>query len=365
MKPELWLVDHAPIMGGAEQLVVKIARRARRRGDVRVVVVCPPDSELARVARGAGVELRTLAMAHFAAPSAPLIPLTVARLARLLRGAGRGAVPVACSAWAQALVAACAPALRERPILHLLVEQETARRASARAVLARIGVPVTLGANATATYARALARSDVVGFNNVLGDDELQAAAAAPRRRRAAAPEATERAPVVGALARFIPDKGVLELVDELAAAPAEWGSAQLAGDEQDGAYLERVRSRIARHGLQQRIELLGRVGDVHEFLDGLDVLVVPSTGTEGQPTVILEALARGCGAVVRAAVYADDYAGLGVVPYRDAGDFGAALGGASREPVALELLAERFGADQALDALLHAARSPGALRRH
>ena len=102
----------------------------------------------------------------------------------------------------------------------------------------------------------------------------------------------------------------------------------------------------------------------MHAFLDGLDVVVVPSTGTEGQPTVILEALARGCGAVVRAAVYADDYAGLGVVPYGDAGDFGAALRRASREPVALERIAERFGADQALDALLVAARAPGALRR-
>ena len=221
MKPELWLVDHAPIMGGAEQLVVKIARHARQRGDVRVVIVCPPGSELARVARGAGVELRTLAMAHFAARSAPLIPLTVARLARLLRGAGRSAVPVACSAWAQALVAACAPALRERPILHLLVEQETAERASARAVLARVGLPVTLGANATATYARALARPDVVAFNNVLGDDELQAAAAAPRRLRPVPLRPGSAAPVVGALGRFIPDKGVLELVDELAAAPA------------------------------------------------------------------------------------------------------------------------------------------------
>ncbi len=364
MRPELWLVDHAPIMGGAEQLVVKLARHARRRGDVRVVVVCPPGGQLARVAGDAGVELETLPMAHFAGAGAPLIGVTLARLAALLRAAGQDAAIVACSSWSQALVAACAPLLRGRPILHMLVEQQTAERALARAVLGRIGVPVALGENTTRTYERALRRDDVVTFHNVLGDDELRAAAAAPRRAASPAARPSDAAPDVGVIARFIADKGLVELVDELAASPAHWGAAHLAGDAQDTAYVERVRRRIAHHGLEDRIRVSGRIDDVRTFFDDADVAVVPSTGSEGQPTVILEALARGCGVVVRAPIYARDYAGLPVEPYTDARDLGDALQRAARPPVALERLAERFGADQALDALLYAARTPGALRR-
>jgi len=361
---ELWLVDHAPIMGGAEQLVLKIAAHARARGDVRAVVVCPAHSELARRSRAAGVELRTLAMPHFAGPAAPLVPLAVARLARLLRGAGPDAVPVGASAWCQALLAACAPLLPGRPILHLLAEQLTAERASARAVLARVGLPVALGANAAATYVRALGRGDVARFNNVLSDAELAAAALAPRRRRGGAAAREGGPPAIGVLARFIADKGLVELVDELAAAPRAWSVARLAGDAQDGAYVDAVRARIAARGLEGRVELVGRVEDVGAFLDDVDAIVVPSTGSEGQPTVILEALARGCGAVVRRPIFSADYAGLPVVAYDGEQDLGAALAGLPDEPAAPAALKARFGGDQALAALLAAAEAAGALRR-
>lgn len=361
MRAELWLVDHAPIMGGAERLVLKIAERALARDDVRAVVVCPAGTELARRAQAAGVETRTLAMPHFAGPEAALIPAAIARLARLLRTAGPHAVPVASSSWCSALVAACSPALPGRPILHLLAEQLTAERASARAVLRRVGLPVALGENAARTYERALGRDDVVRFNNVLGPAELDAASAAPRRTAGAR---RGEPPTVGVLARFIPDKGVLELVDELAASPAAWSRAQLAGDAQDPGYVEAVRERIAARGIADRVTLTGRVDSVDGLLDGLDIVIVPSTGTEGQPTVIFEALARGCAVVVRAPIRSQDYDGLPVASYSGAHDLGTALAGASREPAALAALSVRFGADQAVDALLDGARRPGARRR-
>jgi glycosyltransferase involved in cell wall biosynthesis len=353
---QLWLIDHAPIMGGAEELLLKLARAASQRADVDVVTVCPGDSELARRSRAAGVDVRGLAMPHFATPAAALIPVGLARMARVLRAAPAATVFVAASAWAQALVAGCAPVLRGRPIVHLLAEQETARRRSARLVLRHIGVPLAVGTNAAATYARALGRDTVAHMNNVLSGAELAAAGACARRQ---APRPVREPPVVGALGRLIAAKGALELVDELAAAPAAWSEARLAGAAQDAAYADRVRQRIAQHGLGHRLRLDGRVDDVAAFLDALDVLVVPSTGTEGQPTVILEALARGLQVVVREPMFGADYAGLPVACYHDASDLAAALARLPRAPAPLGEIERRFGAEQAFAALLAAGISP------
>ncbi len=348
----VWLLDHAPILGGAELFALKLARHAAVRTDLDVVLLCPPGSELAARARADALDVREVGMAHFAAPAqAPLIPLAVARLVRVLRRAPAGTVFVANTAWAQALLSACAPWLRGRRIVHLLHEQDTAARRSARLVLSRVGRPVAIGANAARTYRAALGH-DVAQVDNVLDDAELAAAAGAPHRvqpaDRAGAP------PVVGVLARLIAEKGVAELVDELAACPHAWSTARLAGPAQHADYETVVRERIAAHGLGDRIGLEGR-REAAAFIDAIDVLVVPSTGTEGQPTVALEALARGVPVVLRAAVHSPDYAGLPVAVYHDASDLGAALERLPAEPAPLAEIARRFGAGQALDGLLRA----------
>src|SRR5918997_1588619 len=213
---QLWLIDHAPIMGGAEAFLLKIARHAGRRRDVRPVVLCPGASELAQRCRAADVEVWPLAMPHFASAQAVGIPAAIARMARLLRRAPPGTGLVGASAWSQALLAACAPWLPGRRIVHLLAAQ--------------------------------------------------------------------------------------------------------------DPGYAGRIERAIAGHGLGDRIRLCGRVDSVTGFLDGLDALVVPSTGTEGQPTVVLEALARGVDVIVRDAVFSDDYRGLPVTAYRDPPQLRAAL---------------------------------------
>ena len=155
-------------------------------------------------------------------------------------------------------------------------------------------------------------------------------------------------------LARLIADKGIAELVDELSACPRAWARARIAGPAQDAAYAAAVRERIAAAGLGDRIRLEGQLG-ANGFIDAIDVLVVPSTGTEGQPTVALEALARGVPVVLRAAVHSTDYEGLPVAVYRDSGDLGAALQTMAREPAPLDEIARRFGAGEALAGLLGA----------
>jgi glycosyltransferase involved in cell wall biosynthesis len=321
--PELWLLDDARIMGGGQLFTLRLARHVmRERGAGRVRVVCPAASDLGRRAQAAGLRVE-----DFACPAPAALP-AVWRAGRRLRARLRsapGAVVVACSARCQAV--AVAAGCDER-LVHLMLERDSAGRASVRFVQARRGRVVAVGANAAQAYGSA-------ALHNFLLDEEFDRLAAAP---------APPRDGTLGVLARLIPEKGVLELVRELDGA-AGWSRLLVAGELQDPGYAAAVRAAAG-----PRVELLGRVADVPAFFGRADVVLVPSVGHEGQPTVIIEALAAGRPVVVRAPVYSPDYDGLPVFPYGDLGDALAAARAAP--PPDAALLRARFGAAQALVAI-------------
>jgi glycosyltransferase involved in cell wall biosynthesis len=161
-------------------------------------------------------------------------------------------------------------------------------------------------------------------------------------------------------LARLIPEKGVLELVEDLARTPAAWSELRVAGDRQDASYAARIEARAAEVGLAERVALLGHVEDVPALLAQADALVVPSVGNEGQPTAILEALAAGVPVLVRRAIHSADYAGLPVLPYDGPGELAAGLGALPDRAAPVEELARRFGPEQAVEVLAAAARTGG-----
>jgi glycosyltransferase involved in cell wall biosynthesis len=348
---ELWLLDQAAIMGGGQRFALRLARHAAHaahaRADVRVVLACPDASELAAAGRAAGVPVMAVELPAVGLGSLVQAPVVVARLARALGQAPSGTVAVANSASAVAWLAAASLLARRVRVVHLLHERDTAARPTARAVLARSGAVVAIGAVGARTYRAALPHTTVRQVNNFVLPEQF---ATAPAMRSADRPS-------LGVVARLIPEKGVLELLDELLASPERWSTLQIAGDAQDEAYARRVRARIDEPDLGDRVTLVGPVSDVPEFLDAIDVAVIPSTGTEGQPTVILEALARGRGVLVRAAIHSSDYEGLPVMPYGDRRDIGDALARLPGNPPSRTLVEERFGPDQALDGLLAAAR--------
>jgi glycosyltransferase involved in cell wall biosynthesis len=162
---------------------------------------------------------------------------------------------------------------------------------------------------------------------------------------------------VVGVLARFIGGKGQLDLVEELASAGL-WSRALLAGNAEDAGYTDRVADRIATLGLGERISVRDPVDDLGAFFDSIDVLIVPSTGSfEGQGMVIVEALAHGRPAFVRRRVFSpDDYEGLPVLPYEGPAELEARLAELPLDTAPTESLRGRFGAEQALEAILAAA---------
>lgn len=343
-----WIVDDAPILGGAELFGLRLARHLLDAGE-DAAILAPDGSELAGRARQDGVPTRHQALPRLVPASGADIPAGLAAMRRTLRAArAAGAVVVANTAGAQAYCAIAAESLRRRPpVVHLLHEQLTAARPSARAVFRRGGGLVATGANTAAAYRAVLPGRSIHQLNNFLAREAF--AGAAPRA--AAGPVD------VAALGRMIPEKGIAELVDELAAAPGSWAAARIAAPPQDDRYAAEVRRRIRAHGLDDRVTLLDWAEPL-ALLDAADVLVMPSTGLEGQPTVILEALARRRPVVVRAPSWSEDFAGLPVVPYTGPDDLGAALERLPAFPdTAAELARERFGPEQAVAALRAAAR--------
>jgi glycosyltransferase involved in cell wall biosynthesis len=100
----------------------------------------------------------------------------------------------------------------------------------------------------------------------------------------------------VVSVANVVPRKSLLVLVDALARLPRDrWRLTVVGSLEMDRAYVRRVRRRVARLGLQDRVRLVGAVPNrsVAAHLSDSDVLVVPSS-FEGLAIAYLEAMRAG-----------------------------------------------------------------------
>jgi glycosyltransferase involved in cell wall biosynthesis len=243
------------------------------------------------------------------------------------------------------------------PVVNLVHEQDSARRLSARFAYRRFGVLLAVGANAAGEYESRLPGVPVTKLNNFLPAEYFRQASA----RRVLSPQYDE--PVLGVLARMIPEKGIAELVDEVAAESVrpQWRELLIGGAFQDPSYASSVERRTGELGLGDRIRLLEDVNDVPGFLGSIDALVVPSTGNEAQPTVILEALAHGVPVLVREPLWSSDYEELPVARYRNSGGLADVLRDLPSRPASVEELIRRFGPDQAIAALEAAAQSASA----
>jgi glycosyltransferase involved in cell wall biosynthesis len=348
---EIWLFDNVQFFGGAQRFVLRLGQvMAGGARGYALRVFCPEESELFSECRRLGIEVHH---APFPDINPPVHPLRIAgairRLRRVLRTAPPGTIAVGVGSATHAYLSAAALSLKRRPpVVHLLLEQDTAARTSARVLFRRFGAIVTVGENAARTYRERMG-VPVTKVNIFLTPEEYAASSPAPRPG-AGSP------PVVGVLARLNRGKGVLELVGELGQIPGAWSRLRVAGDHEDAEYVARVHARIAELGLDGSVELLGFVDDEREFIDSVDVLVVPSVGPEGQPLVILEALARGRAAVVRKHALPPEFEGLPAYPYSDPGELRDALAAADRDVSVTQELEKRFGGQQVLDGLVTAA---------
>jgi glycosyltransferase involved in cell wall biosynthesis len=352
---EYWLVDDAPIFGGAERNMLRLARFINESvPDRSARVVCPEHSQLAEHCRRVGILVVHATFPDLGVASAPDITLAVKRLRWTLREAGKTAVVVCPTLRTQVYAHAALFGRRSAPqVVHLLPEQDSARRLTTRLMLRRYGAVVALGANAARAYQALVPGYRVRTANNFLLPDEFLG------RLPALPPPRTDPPLALGVLARLIPEKGVLELIEELAVVPQLWSRLVVGGERQDERYVRTVEERVRDLGLEHRVRLLGHIEALADFFAAIDALVVPSVGNEGQPTVILEALVHGRPALVRASTWSAEFDGLPVHPYRDSDDLAQSLADLEDTPVNAATLAERFGPAQLIEAIELAAEHP------
>lgn len=336
---EFWLLDDARTFGGGQLFVLRLARFIQETlPDRSAHVVCPEASELAVRCHASGIAISHATFPDLGVTAAFRIVRAVRHLRQVLRRTGDEALVVASGLRAQVYAHAAWGFSRPmRPIVHLMPEQDSARRITARLLLRRYGAVVVVGDNAARAYERWMpcVRPRVV--NNFLSEEELVGTPRSP------GPSLDGRPPALGVLARLIPEKGVLELVDELGENLGGWSTLLVGGDHQDARYVAVLESRIAELGLSDRVFIAGRVEDLRGFFEEIDALVVPSIGNEGQPTVILEALAHGRPVIVREPLWSEALSGLPILAYRDANGLGDALSALEPVVVAPESLVARF----------------------
>jgi glycosyltransferase involved in cell wall biosynthesis len=270
-------------------------------------------------------------------------------LRRYLADANCNVIAVGGSLRVQAYAHAAGAALADRPpLVQFMTERDSAERRSGAFLLSRFGAIVALGSEAARAYGEAAPNTQVIKVNNFLLPDELT--------RRPPPRADVDGPPVVGVLARLIPEKGITQLLDELATARQAWTKLLIGGSADDPQYLRVIEQRVSSLGIADTVSLLGHVDDLSAFMAAVGVIVVPSVGREGQPTVILDALSHDRPVIVREHVWSTDFAGLPVIPYRDASDLARLLATVPKLPVDLEELPSRFGAQQVLDAFEAAA---------
>jgi glycosyltransferase involved in cell wall biosynthesis len=344
----LWLLNDGRIFGGGQLTTLRLATFVvRALPDRPVLVFCPTSSELARRCRESGVPVVDAQFPDLNPADAPRIPGALLRLRKVLGDAdGDGTVVVGTSLRAHVSAHLASVGLRRPPpVVHLMVEQDSARRAFARLLLRRFGSVLVIEEGAAAAYRERLRGVPVTSVNNVLLPEEVEAAF------RARSPRG-EGAPVLGVLARLIPEKGVLELIEELAPCPRAWSRLLVAGPRQDEAYAARLETRIAALRMGDRVRLLGQITELAPFFAEIDALVVPSVGFETQPVVIMEALAHGRPALIRTSLWSAAFAGLPVLTYASSADLPAALDDLPVEAADPAELVRRFGPMQLLEGI-------------
>ena len=298
----LLLVSHAGELGGAEYVLLDVARhygprchvvlfadgplRGRLKADGIGATVLQADERLLGVRRGGGA-LRTLA-------SAPAVARMAWRLARIARGFD----VLYPNSQKAAVVTMLVGQLVKRPViwhLHDILSSEHFAAVQRRLVV-RLANATARGVivNSEATRAAFVACGGNPARVQVVlnGVDEAQFAGierfdAAGMRRSLG----LEGVKLVGLFGRLTPWKGQHVLVNALAALPGV--HALMVGEALFGEddYRERLRTQAARLGVADRVHWLGFRSDVPQLMRTVDVVLHASTLPEPFGRVIVEGM--------------------------------------------------------------------------
>ena len=308
-------------IGGAERHVIGLASALKRHGH-EVTIACSTGGPLVPHAAAAGVSLRPL--------SDRLVKRRVSvsyagRLARLV-GSGRFDL-VHAHMHASSAAAAIACAYSEVPLVitehsEASWRDERARRTS-RSVFRRAAhvIAVSRGIGRRLTDEDGVPVDQVSVIRNALPPD-------VDGDRRPNLRRLMPGAPLIGAVARLVPEKGVALFLRAAATVLRELPSARFVVIG-DGPLREELVASSQKLGIAPHVRFLGARLDGPRLIAELDVLAVPSFN-EGTPLVTLEALSSGV-AVVASAVggipeQVEGFPRVALVPPGDPGALARAL---------------------------------------
>lgn len=258
-------------------------------------VLVPAEGSLARSLRARGVRVHVLPLPRIRAAGAPRVALALHRLLRLVDRLGIDLLHT--DGPRNTVYAGLVGRLRRRPVVWHV-------RASTPdpydALLARLSSRLVLVAGALASrFPSPAARRKIRVLHNGVDLDRFR-----PGKDRGPAegrPAAT--ALRIGTVGRVEAEKGILDLLEAFRRLGEAAPSARLlvAGGFPDSAYLRRCLEFCRQAGIGGRVEFLGAVQPIEEFLRALDIFVLPSTAAEAFPRAVLEAMACGIPVVATA----------------------------------------------------------------
>jgi glycosyltransferase involved in cell wall biosynthesis len=282
-------------IGGAERHVIGLATSLRRRGH-DVTIACSSGGAFLSEALASGVAVRTLS--EHVVKRRVSISYTRA-LADLVARARFDLVHAHMHASAAAAAVACA---RTSTPLVLTEHSEALWRddrawRTARATYERAAHVIAVSEK----IRRRLVSADRVpprrstAIRNAIPRSEHVGLEPDPLMRRDAPGE-----PIIGVVARLVPEKGVRYLLIAAAALLDVFPRARFVviGDGPERAELEAIAERL---GISSHVRFLGARVDGARLIAELDVLAIPSVGNEGTPLVTLEALSAGVPVVASA----------------------------------------------------------------
>ena len=284
--------------GGAERVVVNLARTMHQAG-IRVEVICLQQrGELADELASAGISVSALesmrgydlgcilALRHKVKEFRPDVINVHDRVSMFY-------------------VAAALKFARKIPVVFsahgLLLQDEKPQWRTRRAARALSAVTAVAQASAD-EYARLLGwRHEITVINNGVQPVDRDDSGRSKARRELGIAEGTF---VFLAAGNIKPEKGFEDLVE----AVAELGrgpsyppmSLLIAGGQSDQAGTAALKALIARHGLEAKVRLLGSRRDMASLYSAADAFVL-SSRKEGLPLVLLEAMSAGLPAVATA----------------------------------------------------------------
>jgi glycosyltransferase involved in cell wall biosynthesis len=300
----LLLLDHAPIWGGAEVVLLNLLRRLDRN-EFAPLVATAAHSPLIQPLHKMAVPVATLPFGRLN-QAGPLMPVNLLRAAwRVARLVRRHDIALIHSNTVRThIVGSVAAALTRTPLVWMLHDN------TLPPTVTRLLAPFPSRVIAVAAWLRDLYAplgldGKIVVIVNGLEVEPPATPAASPRREM----DIPAAAPLVLNVGRLVPGKAphlFIEAARRVTAAVPEAHFLLVGGPDAPDhgarpmvsgnplAYSEELAATIQRHNLADRCFLVGHRADVDRFYRAADLVVYCSVQPEGLPTVLLEAMQHG-----------------------------------------------------------------------